>query len=74
MAHDRIGEDTLPLTHEFLALMLGVRRPGVTEALHTLRDQGLISYGRGQIVVKDRKRLRARQAKPTAFPRLNTAD
>jgi CRP-like cAMP-binding protein len=55
MAHDRIGADTLPLTHEFLSLMLGCRRPGVTEALHALRKQGLISYGRGQIAVKDRK-------------------
>ncbi len=55
MAHDRIGEDTLPLTHEFLALMLGVRRAGVTEALHALRRQDLISYARGQITVKDRK-------------------
>ncbi|MGB7976353.1 MAG: Crp/Fnr family transcriptional regulator [Roseiarcus sp.] len=55
MAHDRIGEDALPLTHEFLSLMLGVRRPGVTEALHTLREQGLISYGRGLITVEDRK-------------------
>ena len=55
MAHDRIGDDTLPLTHEFLSLMLGVRRPGVTEALHALRKQGLISYGRGKIAVKDRK-------------------
>jgi CRP-like cAMP-binding protein len=36
MAHDRIGDDTLPLTHEFLSLMLAVRRPGVTEALHAL--------------------------------------
>ena len=34
MAHDRIGDDTLALTHEFLSLMLGVRRPGVTEALN----------------------------------------
>lgn len=57
MAHDRIGDDTLPLTHEFLSLMLGVRRPGVTEALNVLRKQGLISYQRGQITVKDRKRL-----------------
>jgi CRP-like cAMP-binding protein len=55
MAHDRIGDDTLSLTHEFLSLMLGVRRPGVTEALHALRERGLIAYGRGQIVVKDRK-------------------
>jgi CRP-like cAMP-binding protein len=57
MAHDRIGDDTLQLTHEFLSLMLGVRRPGVTEALHALREQGLISYGRGQIAVKDRKEM-----------------
>ena len=35
--------------------MLGVRRAGVTEALHALRKQGLISYGRGLIAVKDRK-------------------
>jgi CRP-like cAMP-binding protein len=55
MAHDRIGDDVLPLTHEFLSLMLGVRRPGVTEALHTLRDKELIAYGRGKITVKDRK-------------------
>ena len=57
MAHDRIGEDTLSLTHEFLSLMLGVRRPGVTEALHALRKQDLISYARGHITVKNRKGL-----------------
>jgi CRP-like cAMP-binding protein len=55
MAHDRIGEDTLPLTHEFLSLMLGVRRAGVTDALHGLREQGLISYARGLITVENRK-------------------
>jgi CRP-like cAMP-binding protein len=57
MAHDRIGVATLPLTHEFLSLMLAVRRPGVTEALNALRKLGLISYERGDITVKDRKRL-----------------
>ena len=57
MAHDRIGADALPLTHEFLSLMLAVRRPGVTEALHALRERGLISYGRGQITVRNRKGL-----------------
>ena len=46
MAHDRIADDTLPLTHEFLSIMLGVRRPGVTEALQALRKRGSISYGR----------------------------
>jgi CRP-like cAMP-binding protein len=57
MAHDRAGDDTLPLTHEFLSLMLGVRRPGVTEALNALRKKKLISYARGRITVEDRKGL-----------------
>jgi Mn-dependent DtxR family transcriptional regulator len=35
--------------------MLAVRRPGVTDALNALRKQGLISYQRGQITVRDRK-------------------
>jgi CRP-like cAMP-binding protein len=55
MAHDRIGADTLPLTHEFLSLMLAVRRPGVTDALNALRKQELISYKRGEITIRDRK-------------------
>jgi CRP-like cAMP-binding protein len=72
MAHDRMGDDTLPLTHEFLSLMLGIRRPGVTDALNALRKLGLISYQRGQIKVRDRKG--APQAMPTALPRPNIAD
>jgi CRP-like cAMP-binding protein len=55
MAHDRIGDDTLPLTHEFLSLMLGVHRPGVTVALNTLRKTGLISYEPGKITMRNRK-------------------
>jgi CRP-like cAMP-binding protein len=54
MAHDRIGNKTLPLTHEFLSLMLGVRRPGVTEALQNLNQQKLIENGRSKIVVLNR--------------------
>jgi CRP-like cAMP-binding protein len=54
MAHDRTGKKTLPLTHEFLALMLGVRRPGVTETLQSLKRQKLIETGRNQIVVLNR--------------------
>jgi CRP-like cAMP-binding protein len=49
MAHDRTRDKTLPLTHEFPALMLGVRRPGVTEALQSLKRQKLIETGRNQI-------------------------
>jgi CRP-like cAMP-binding protein len=54
MAHDRTGDKTLPLTHEFLSLMLGVRRPGVTEALQSLKRQKLIENGRNQIIVVNR--------------------
>jgi CRP-like cAMP-binding protein len=55
MAHDRLGGLSLPLTHEFLSLMLGVRRAGVTEALHALEAQELIQPARGEIVVLNRK-------------------
>ena len=55
MAQDRIQSDILPLTHEFLSVMLGVRRPGVTVALNALRERGLICYQRGEITIKDRK-------------------
>jgi CRP-like cAMP-binding protein len=57
MTHDRTEGDELTLTHEFLAMMLGVRRSGVTEALQSLQQQGLIRYGRGKIQVLDRERL-----------------
>jgi CRP-like cAMP-binding protein len=57
MAHDRVDGDALPLTHDFLALMLGVRRAGVTEALHDLRERRLIQAKRGIVVVLDRAGL-----------------
>jgi CRP-like cAMP-binding protein len=55
MAHDRVRDDTLPLTHEFLALMLGVRRAGVTEALHSLASRKFIRARRGEVVILNRK-------------------
>jgi CRP-like cAMP-binding protein len=57
MAHDRLETDLLPLTDEFLSLMLGVRRAGVTEAVQALQVQGLICRTRGQINVRDRRGL-----------------
>jgi CRP-like cAMP-binding protein len=60
MAHDRVGGDELPLTHEFLALMLAVRRPGVTEALNVLENDGFIRRRRGIISVVDRGGLEER--------------
>jgi CRP-like cAMP-binding protein len=59
MTHDRVGADEFNLTHQFLALMLGVRRAGVTVALGTLQRAGLISNGRGTISVIDREGLEA---------------
>jgi CRP-like cAMP-binding protein len=57
MADDRIAGDELRLTHEFLAMMLGVRRSGVTVALQGLERLGLISHRRGLIIILDRKAL-----------------
>jgi CRP-like cAMP-binding protein len=57
MAHDRTRDNNLPLTHEFLALMLGVRRAGVTEALQSLGRRKLIDNGRNLIVLRNRKGL-----------------
>ncbi len=59
MTHDRVYYDELPLTHEFLAIMLGVRRASVTEVLHPLQEHGLIHCGRGWIRVVDRAGLEA---------------
>jgi CRP-like cAMP-binding protein len=57
MASDRVGDDVLPLTQEFLAAMLGVRRSGVSEAAGELRSSGLIRYRRGEITIVDRPGL-----------------
>jgi CRP-like cAMP-binding protein len=55
MTHDRVEGDEFPITHEFLAQMLGVRRPSVTDVLRPLRQHGLIRYHRGRMVILDRK-------------------
>jgi CRP-like cAMP-binding protein len=54
MANDRLDGDEIPLTHEFLSLMLGVRRAGVTVALNYLEHRGVIRLSR-QIIITDRK-------------------
>ncbi len=54
MAHDRAGCNELRVTHEALALMLGVRRSGITVATATLQDEGLIRTSRGRITILDR--------------------
>jgi CRP-like cAMP-binding protein len=54
MAHDRMTTDAVPLTHEFLAVMLGVRRAGVTVAIHGFEQRGLVTTRRGQLTVVNR--------------------
>lgn len=53
MSEDRVGRNKFDLTQEFLAEMLGVRRPGVTVAMGVLEKAGLIAHGRGNITVLD---------------------
>jgi len=59
IVRDRVDTDTLPLTHEFLSIMLGVRRAGVTLAAQTLQAGGLIRQSRGRITILDRDGLAA---------------
>jgi CRP-like cAMP-binding protein len=57
MTHDRVEEDTFPMTHEFLADMLGVRRPSVSIAMSILSKAGYTRYRRGKVEILDRKGL-----------------
>jgi CRP-like cAMP-binding protein len=57
MAHDRSEGDGFPMTHEFLSMMLGVRRAGVTVAAGLLSKAGFIRYERGRMEVTDRPGL-----------------
>jgi CRP-like cAMP-binding protein len=57
MTHDRLDGDDLPLVQEFLAMMLAVRRAGVTEALQALEEAGAIKAARGLITIVSRARL-----------------
>jgi CRP-like cAMP-binding protein len=59
MAHDRLERNDLSLTHEFLAVMLGVRRPGVTVALHVLEGVHAVRSRRGLVTVVDRDKLQS---------------
>jgi CRP-like cAMP-binding protein len=54
MCHDRIDREDITLTHEFLSLMLGVRRAGVTTAVRDLVNTGALVVHRGSIVIRDR--------------------
>jgi CRP-like cAMP-binding protein len=57
MTHDRVEADTFPMTHEFLADMLGVRRPSVSIAMSILSKAGYMRYRRGKVEILDRDGL-----------------
>jgi CRP-like cAMP-binding protein len=57
MCHDRVGADEFPLTHEFLSVMLGVRRATVSVTAASLQSAGIIAYRHGRVTVRDRAAL-----------------
>ena len=74
MTRDRVGNDEMKLTHEFLAIMLGVRRPTVTLVVGALEKAGLIVNGdRGAIKIADRKGLEAASCECYATVKTNFA-
>jgi CRP-like cAMP-binding protein len=56
-SHDRVRQDEFTLTQEYLAAMLGVHRPSVSNAAHILQRAGIIEYKRGKVHILDRQRL-----------------
>ena len=60
MAQDRMERPEIPMTHEFLSVMLGVRRAGISETLAVLEAGKAIHARRGQIVIRDRQILKQR--------------
>ena len=57
MTHDRVGTDHFPLTQEFLARMLGMRRATVSEVASALQEAGIIHYEHGRLTIEDRGAL-----------------
>jgi len=74
MTCDRLESDSFPVTHEFLSLMLGVRRAGVTDALGSLQAAGFIATSRGQITILDRRGLEERAGDSYGTPEANYRD
>jgi CRP-like cAMP-binding protein len=58
LSQDQVEDNTLPLTHEFLGYMLGANRPGVSQAMSTLKAAGYITYARGTVTILDRAGLK----------------
>ena len=69
MTQDRLGSPTLPLTQEYLAMMLGVQRTTVTALAQALQSAGLIRYRRGSVEILDREGVEARSCECYAVDR-----
>jgi CRP-like cAMP-binding protein len=59
MTQDRVDSGSLPITHDFLATMLGTDRPTVSLAAAVLQKKGFIEYTRGAVKIVNRKKLEA---------------
>lgn len=59
IVHDYAAADDIPMTHEFISMMLGIRRAGVTTAIGALTIDGVIEHGRNKITIRDRRALEA---------------
>jgi len=57
MCHDRVKGDEIALTHEFMGMMIGAQRSGVTVSLHVLEGIGMIRAKRGRVTILDRDKL-----------------
>lgn len=57
MCHDRLDGDRIPLTHEFMGMMIAAERSGVTVTLHILEGAGMIYSTRGLVTIRDRAKL-----------------
>ncbi len=57
MCHDRLEGDEISLTHDFISLMLAVRRPSITNAFHVLEGRKLVIAERGRVTIRDRRGL-----------------
>jgi CRP-like cAMP-binding protein len=71
MTRDRVGNDDLKLTHEFLSYMLGVRRPTVTLVLQELREAGLVDHSRGFVRIVNRPGLEEKSCECYATVKAN---
>jgi CRP-like cAMP-binding protein len=58
MWDDRIRPEPIIVTHDFLALLLGVRRPGLTDTMNDLEGKGLLRSSRGKVLLLDREGLK----------------